>query len=1758
MKIEIGTIRLDNMNSETIEELISSTLNWLDCNKTKSSDTIMKALVIINQGLAYVSYDYIQVLLSNQATCLINDISLLDIEYRDICNQIMNLLVNHSNISNSQSVYKSLTKPILEAEGAGAIDLDELSIGANKYILNHKLSFPTVNIAKEDVQRIFDLNISLKFGDHVQIAKVLSILYNEIFNNYPIEYFLQNSEIFRTLFNFIEKADFNEFGMMIWKIMNRTFHLLEKKLQYFKESYMILHRGGTQSQVNTSVGSDNMKYNNFAQLYPNTNTTTEETSSGLSVRDFLILSVESLIVAMYKLDNFTLAFDLLDRGFSFLKKVITNGEDDEMIAIFTQLIKKLNSLLSFHKNKNIIPLKRFVIKFLGSFNVKFFSRFVQTTTPDILASIKDIVFNINDKRLVLNFFDKIEKVKALLEQEKLVNRGDTLIHELTSIIEDYNNAQTIKNSIDIVNHIKKKDDYDYILDNFLNIIIAVSYNSYEFNNDTVCGSSLKSNVTEKQNNSTYSIGNFISSGGSQESIDISRKRDNSSVFPFIKVLCEAYDNALNKNKVSACLRKLISYCNFGSCNAGFKFYLYSSLLEAIEIKPSAIMGIIINDPGIIWLFLNDLYTEDTQLRELILSVIYEITKYLRSLRDPIDAPKHVFQILPYYPKSLKLNSLHSHMDCELNQFEKNRKYFRNLFSTDEFVRLNIINYFMSTGFDKKIIEFVEYSQNYESIKSVDTIYNIQSAEGELKRAYEELTSENTYSVELYPLLNIIYSDRIELNMKTSALEQLCFLVNADKYRYIFTIDLFTHLVQDLIRILITKDEYGADVLNYMTGVLKLVDLIILFNMNNENIRDFLWADDDKAGAWLLARNLISKVLFKKTISRYLLPTFAITYVFILGFIKLPADLSVGDDDTKGFTLPILFKKNYLNITPITAYKPFNGTECSFWEKLVINKYIWEYIKTSERPIQNTFDMVAIRRSMKDHLGNNDGEFNYIDIYYSTLRFFNYIIYMGSCGCELSDKEVNSDLMRLVNLMKKLLPLHSKDKNIICDIFSIINIFHSISKEYKIVCGFDLILVRNFSEISLTYINFLVNDKNFLRDFGAENEQLLSEILVYLTQILNDSQDKNITLPTCALYPFYKYKNVVFKFNDIFANYLTDTNRFAAFRNIYIKFQYELLELDTYTKDLNFIHNINSIVSNIYNNFYKLDLRMLGSYQNYNGIMNYLNYLIRVSNQTSNEQVNGMEGVIKFIPIWTFVDFPNQVLVALTKIVSAEMLLNYPKLISVVYDLCLEQTSSCLVKINCLNFINTVLEYVMKNATLDSKDIYYEIISMNDEFFQENTVLILLNIIEKSVFNSLFSACTLKLIQNILSVVNETQDLTREVDMSSSIYLNSAFYNCVSYIISRELESIENTDTQLPEVILNDKTFNDKLKIQRTLNSVLHVNEVLFMIIKSLLKVEFTTVLANCSLLNLSFESIFVNLQAIVNKVDQWYNNTLKSCESELTIHCKYAMSDLSTKLLTLIHLIYLNDEMFIYNQLISENSANIFDTLFLILKWEDDNDTNINTRLGYAKLLPYMVNTVILFKQNGDELILNNEGDILLKLMTAVKIMYNIKMDSYSVGTKCNFDLDDDINISQKNSLIYAVSAILLYSQNAKQIFVKSGFINAFFDYVRQITERMFNTTINRTSACTKLKDSVGTKSCNTEYLVNEFKNVLILLQNFVYGYEGFDDKTQKEFIRLLYDIFLETIRHSNDLFENYMKLLINYIAKNDEAKKAFTVPISK
>ena len=108
------------------------------------------------------------------------------VEESKIIQKEINLITEQSSILVDNKIVISNELPINELSFIG--------------LLNNRNSFPEICLNSQDEQYIFDLNITLKFGDPSQISKCCNLIFYQVMNDYPIEYFLQNCELIKVNF----------------------------------------------------------------------------------------------------------------------------------------------------------------------------------------------------------------------------------------------------------------------------------------------------------------------------------------------------------------------------------------------------------------------------------------------------------------------------------------------------------------------------------------------------------------------------------------------------------------------------------------------------------------------------------------------------------------------------------------------------------------------------------------------------------------------------------------------------------------------------------------------------------------------------------------------------------------------------------------------------------------------------------------------------------------------------------------------------------------------------------------------------------------------------------------------------------------------------------------------------------------------------------------------------------------------------------------------------------------------------------------------------------------------------------------------------------------------------------------------------------------------------------------------------------------------------------------------------------------------
>lgn len=1935
MKLDNGIYSLENLHPLIIEKLCGNLIFWLETNSLLGSNlsNAHLSLDFLNKCLSYSDGKFIQLLRESKVTELINNISVQDLSFRNVCDEIMKIIVNNGNFNRNSNYNDSYSQEVMgnnklsEANNSfntgdninynnqisfrdsdqkkQTINYNENSFSTTNRVrdtqinlpgrpekcsfLNLSPSFPQINVSKMDEQVLFDININLKFGDSLQISNNLNVLYSSILNDYPIEYLFQNSDMMKTILVLIEKTNFYEYGIILFQILDKIYILLEKKIQQFQESHINTNFGinkkkGAQMTTNELSGfsyppalTDNKKILELKKS-SRINYVSSNSGNSISISDFLVLSMEALLLSMYETEKFPFSMNLIQKNFQLLKKIIfsSDSSNDEWIQILEHILVKCHSLIEHYKHQkiNFDPLCEFFIKFLISFSEDALFEFL-TQKDSILNLIKDIVFILQElnNSLVLNFFEKIQKLIVKINSLEINTK---LTNNLSSMIEDYNNSEIVRKSI-LMTSGKINTDINgccYIIENFDNILVALKY------------------ILEV-------VG--PSSSPEDNNLEINSLHLHLHEIPLLKILCECVKFNIDSELIILNLQKLLSFSNMISHNKSatglkFKFLFFKTFLENIE----TLIGIIKLEPKIILYLFNEISIENLplDLENLILEILNEVFEKIciNNQQETYDSIHELFSILPYYTKNIKINSLHNKMDSKyllLKNCDKNFifiKYLRLLFSKDEMLRLNTLNYLQVFTIEEKItsiiskkskiIQFLDlknYSSNntaslYEKLKKSDTILAINSATKEFPNLINNIQENNNLDLEFYPLLNIIYSNKLEYNLKVSAIEQIIFLINKKEFKNIFINELIDHTVKELFIVfnLLKNEEnfknLGSDVISYSTSLMKLLVLIIYFHRSEDKVKQIFNILEFEIGLNIV-QNIVRLIFLTNLKNKHMLTVYSMIFIYFISFseenypLVIKHNFNHNINEGKSYTIPkILERSNYLNLLPGVKTLTFIPEyDISFWMKINYTKHVIEYLHykndNTKTSMKNIFDFSEIKNEIKLNIANYlqhgaHEDPNYLQIYFSIVKFFSCLIHEGNTSNKNKLYEnFSNEIIIIFSFFKKLIPLKNEDKNIIGDFFNILGVYTKSTKgNSNHVITKPAIKILN--DTILNYMTFIANNKEFLDGLDkpwGENQVFLYSLLNFINENDMIFKDKDHSF-------IHKNKEIVHKFITVFSNLIIFDEKFYAIRYVLVKFKIYYFDL-IFDKN---IENINLVLINSINyiDFYISKFESSDSFNSNNFIQNCL-ILFNKIRETNIPSVN--EHLIKksfsIVKYLSCVLHDTQLLALrlVTNLISTEFLQKHPLLLTTIFDSLLNEDLPFIVKINSLNYLNLCLEFLLQSKEFDScSDLFNELVSLNTKLFEESILSILLTLINKNLnSNSLFCALVFKLISNIILVnssqVGEDSSNSNLSDyMAKNFYMNLNFYESFNEVILKEKDNLTSEYNYKNAKCSNnlkakysDIDFYSKIYLQEKIESFLNINESFNLLLKSFTKIEFKILLEKYKNI---LSDIFINLFALgieIRKLFKFmkaeFNNSKLQTRHRSAILNKI-MKEFVTKYFSFINFIYtfraefINENLTILKNIEFSQAQDFLNLIYDLLKFEENLDSEkdeissfSSIRLMFAKNLPYLVETLqFLNKQNNcysqaiiPLLSLKNEGDMLLELMTAFKSIYDIKLDIYGHEdkVKCIFEINQT-NLSSKNTFMNAITSLLLDSQNCKKIFIKSKFINTFIDYTRQLTEFLYENNLNSNSIISKDLNTSKKQSTSTsfnkkkesliqreknnfliDYALNEYKNLLILFQNLVYNFEDCEEKEllfikgenenlfsnssklvntigtknskmcsttnqvelekPQKFVILLYDIFYETIRYQ-ELFSEYLKLLVNTVSKNDLGKKSFILPI--
>jgi hypothetical protein len=490
----------------------------------------------------------------------------------------------------------------------------------------------------------------------------------------------------------IEKTTCLDYGMVLFRIMNKIFNKLEEKIKLIKDTNFKI------SKSLNNFNNKNLEIQKFKILYPPIEQESSQLHSksktfsqadrsiapSISIRDFYLLSLEALILSCYEFEKVPLNLNLIENAHDMLKKIVfDNDQNEDWKTIFSIIIYKLHALIiCFHEkqplNYFLMKIKNFFFKLFSNFNVSALKELLESY-PQLLDNLKDIIFISQNNQSTKILFDKLEELKL----------SHVLCDKINLIMNDYENSEIIRKSLSICGRFSEKyikldsnskEDIAFIISNFSNILIASEYNDQ----------------TE---------------------------------LPLIKILCDLWEIS-RENKTSNCLDEIseIFIKILSVPNDKKKIKIYSSLLQEISFRPANLISLLIYREEIFLLFLNDVnLISDSSSDNYCLDFIFEVIQTLINKNPKSKIVNQVARLIPNIPTNFKYTSINLKLDS-YNFKEKFIRYIQNLYSKDDQVRLNALSY-LKINYSKINSKFMEfYDLSFNEIKKLDPIIAIQSAQ----------------------------------------------------------------------------------------------------------------------------------------------------------------------------------------------------------------------------------------------------------------------------------------------------------------------------------------------------------------------------------------------------------------------------------------------------------------------------------------------------------------------------------------------------------------------------------------------------------------------------------------------------------------------------------------------------------------------------------------------------------------------------------------------------------------------------------------------------------------------------------------------------------------------------------------------------------------------------------------------------------------------------------------------------------------------
>ena len=1468
---------------------------------------------------------------------------------------------------------------------------------------------------------------------------------------------------------------------------------------------------------------------------------------------FTYYILTSILISMN--NNITkLAFyiPLIEKSFNLLNQLIVSYPN--YYEILYKILLNFDKIVNNYKMKNIDVPNYFIFLLKTYINMdnNTFLDLIENLDFDyeieVIQFIKNIFFTVynNDNSLVhtlcLNLLNKFESLKE--DSEKI-----------NSFLIDYNNANLISKSLQMTQEMLNGNfERNLIIDNFYNVLLSMKF------------------LNNSPSNNEYS----------------SIFPNNST--PLIKALCDFYSENPKNNyeKSTDLLVKLLTFRT--SDKIEISLSIYNSILDELKVKGNIIYPLFLNSKILNILF-NDLTNDN--LKENILEILFILFNDLDDNKNYDNILKQFFLLLPTFPKNFKFSSLQNKIESSLSYEEIYFKYLRNLFSKNDSIRKNAINFFKNNSEGTEVAQ-ASFGSNQE-VEKFDTLFCIQTGESEMLKILKQINDEKNIMVsntnEFLPLLNILISKKYDTSVKTGAINQLILMIKNKNYKNYYLKDILSYIIKELE---IDINKYDVTTLgNYYCQLIKLLDIIIFVYLNEEPIQQLLNPKNDSYK--ILINNLLAIALRDES-SHHILSSFSLIFINMYAFYyrNVSNDNIIPMENDFNDALPVLkfFNQYYfINIVPTKYIENIfinqNGDNFNINNSILnfsITKNIIDFIHYMKNPLSKTCDMTSLKSSIKD-IKNND----LLGVLTLITKFFEYnSIYYSD------DNDFSDSILQIMLYFKRIIPNSPEHKNIIMDFINILDIALCSDVTGKLLSNYYNIFFPFVPDYLTKIFHYISIEKEFVNTLAEniDNQNFVYELLQF---ICNNP----------SFFPFNNKDelclNILSKFLETYHNifiFNSQTNFYRVkvglikFENLFFN---EILNLNL--GDKVYSDKINSLI------FFLSKYEPIITFNSYNYLLWCLKYITQLIKAKKAIEVIQTKSYI-FVKLLQspFIEVKISALNILKNLFSKELFEKHGTILYDIYN-AIKNVNSKILLINYFNFLIKSFEFILQHKSLDeiSDQFSNELLTMNAQITEQSEIINLLNmILSDKDYDSMYCAMVLKYLNICLNINLENEDYAK------GIFFGFSFIDLLNDIISKENEIIKkviNIDIENNTYMegkpfgifcFNDYEKKDKECLNITLQSILNIKEGLNLLIRglSLLTPEiYNKYKSNITevLLNLINYGEFV--------VKSWNKWQLKNDIYHIKILQSYAIKFYSCIYFIFSSNLINNEDIFPINSILYQRLNNI---CYDFMKF--DSQQNIfepTIKIMFTKLLPYLltmnnicknksninnntnnnINTIYgnkeLLKKSEEakkniETQLKNDGDTLLEVMNVIKKIYNIKFEVYGENMKCQFQINNE-NIDIKNDLINSLGSLLVQSQNCKKIFVRSKFINTFIDYVyqlqsflltdnistdkKQINNLNSNKSLNASLDVNPLDMSHRSKMNNTttDYMNNKLNNSRVINNITFSANNSLSAYVINEFKNIL-QLFQNLMYNFNKCEERKMLFIQNTNNPNKEDKKNFLV----